>query len=88
VTVFEAGVATNYGFMRAVVNGREVAQRKLFHINLGNRQWRPVFIGADENGANGGPMLMSELAAWAVTMTDEQIVKLVANQKRAFGIQD
>jgi hypothetical protein len=86
VAVFEVGVATNYAFMRAVINGREVAHRSLFPIDLGSRKWLPKFLGADEHGQNPGPMLWMETAAFFTTQTDAQINALFRNQQAAFGI--
>jgi hypothetical protein len=79
VAVFEVGVATNYAFMRAVVNGREVAHRSLPPIDLGSRQWRASSIGS-------GPMMFVEVGAWFTTMTDEEIDALTKNVRARYGV--
>jgi membrane protein implicated in regulation of membrane protease activity len=80
VVVLEVGVATNYAFMRAVVNGHEVAHQNLVHPNLGDRKWHMATLGGS------GPMMWTEQAVRFTTLTDDQINALVANQRQRYGV--
>ena len=50
----EVGSASSYSYLRAMLNGKEVARRDFdFPLDLGSRKWMPV-LGADADGKNGG----------------------------------
>jgi hypothetical protein len=83
----EVGVASNYSYLRAVLNGREVARQEYdFAIDLGSRKWAPV-LGADANGQNGGAFMMMEMAAYSRTLSDGELMALAANALSAYGLK-
>jgi hypothetical protein len=67
--------------LRALVNGREVAQRTFpIAVNLGDRDWKAGSLGAPTIGKNqGGLFLLQEIGAYPSTFTDKAIAKLIDN---------
>jgi hypothetical protein len=79
VLVCETGIASNYAFVRVVMNGRELRRRDLpFSVDLGSRQWK-TNLGADANGQNSGAFEISEFGGLATSLTDDEIGKLTKN---------
>jgi hypothetical protein len=75
----EAGTASSYAYLRALVNGSEVARRDFdFPIDLGSRQWMPT-IGADANGKNPGAFMLSEIGVYSMTLTDAELKTIAEN---------
>jgi hypothetical protein len=62
----EVGTASNYSYLRALVNGREVARRDYnFPLDLGTRRWMP--------NIGGGVFMMSEISVYSVTLDDKEL---------------
>lgn len=75
----EAGTATEYSYLRVLVNGKEVARADYDHgLDLGSRQWTPT-IGAQESGQNRGALRFTEIGALSTTLSDSQIRRLTDN---------
>jgi hypothetical protein len=77
----EVGVDKDSTTLRVLANEREIARRDLgFPINLGKMDWKAGALGAPANGINqGGIFLLSELGAYAGTMTTANVHALVEN---------
>jgi hypothetical protein len=85
--ILEAGSGSNYSFLRAHVNGKEVRRVDLpERINLGTRQWKPLSLGVDEDGKNKGAFLFLELGVWSLTLTKEEIEKLTVNARAFYKV--
>ncbi len=84
----EVGSATAYAYMRALVNGSEVARRDYnFPLDLGSRKWMPT-LGADSGGVNGGAFMFTEMAVYSTTLSDADLAKLTNNILQRYGIKD
>ena len=82
----EVGTASSYSYLRALVNGREVARRDLdFPIELGSRRWIPT-LGSDSNGQNGGAFMFMEMGVFATTLSNSELVALAQNTLNAYGL--
>jgi hypothetical protein len=83
----EVGTASSYSYLRAMLNGKEVARRDFdFPLDLGSRRWMPV-LGADANGQNGGAFMMTEMGYYSTTLTDAELMALAKNALNAYGIE-
>lgn len=83
----EAGTASSYSYLRALVNGREVARHDFdFPLELGSRKWIPSF-GADQNGKNGGAFMLMEMGAYSTTLSNAELMKLSDNALKAYGLK-
>jgi len=83
----EVGTASSYSYLRAVLNGKEVARRDFdFPLDLGSRQWMPV-LGGDANGQNGGAFMMMEMGAFSTTLSDKELMALAENTLSAYGLK-
>ena len=81
----EAGTASNYSYLRVLINGKQVARRDFdFAMELGSRRWSPV-IGADENGRNGGAFMLMEIGAFSTTLSDTELTALAKNTLESYG---
>jgi hypothetical protein len=75
----EVGVASSYTYLRALVNGEQVARRELdFPLDLGSRRWRPT-LGADSSGENRGSFAITEAGFYLTTLSDDELMALVRN---------
>lgn len=84
--ICEVGVASNYSYLRALVNGKEVARRDLDHtMDLGSRNWKPFPIGADEHGEKPGALTWAGIGVLNTTLSDLQIARLVEIERRHCG---
>ena len=82
----EVGVASNYSYLRALVNGKEIARRDLdTTMDLGSRDWKPFPIGADEHGENPGALTWAGIGALNRTLSDLEIAKLMESERRHYG---
>jgi hypothetical protein len=69
--ICEVGVASNYSYLRALVNGTEIARRDLdTTMDLGSRNWKPFPIGADDQGENPGALSWTGIGALNRTLSD------------------
>jgi hypothetical protein len=83
----EVGTASSYSYLRAVLNGKEVARRDFdFPLDLGSRQWMPV-LGADASGKNSGAFMMTEMGAFSTTLSDKELMALADNALSAYGLK-
>ena len=81
----EVGVASNYSYLRMLVNGKQVGRIEIpVTLSLGSRRWIPTF-GADAYGQNGGSFSMLSAFAFSTTLTDEEIKKVTESALRAMG---
>jgi len=86
--ICEVGTATNYAYMRALVNGREVARRDYnFPLDFGSRKWMST-LGADSSGKNGGAFMFAEMAEFSTTLSDADLAKITNNRLQYYGIKD
>jgi hypothetical protein len=82
----EVGTASNYSYLRALVNGKEVARRdNEFPIDMGSRRWMPV-LGSDASGQNGGVFSLLEIIAYGTTQSDADLLTIANNALRNAGI--
>jgi hypothetical protein len=80
----EVGVASSYSYLRALVNGEEVAWREFaFPLDLGSRQWM-MTAGADSSGKNGGSFCVRDMGFSSTTVNDSQSMALAKNALRAY----
>jgi hypothetical protein len=83
----EVGTASSYSYLRAMLNGKQVARRDYdFPLDLGSSKWIPV-LGADANGRNGGAFSMTEIGARSMTLTDADLMALAENALSHYGIK-
>jgi hypothetical protein len=83
----EVGTASSYSYLRALLNGKEVARRDFdFPLELGSRRWIPV-LGADSSGQNGGAFMMMEIGAFSTTLSDQELMALAENALSAYGLK-
>jgi hypothetical protein len=83
----EVGVASSYTYLRALVNGKQVARREYdFPLDLGSRRWIPT-LGADSNGKNGGSFSLMEMGAFSTTLSDSELMALAKNALQAYGLK-
>jgi len=82
----EVGTASSYSYLRALVNGREVARRDLeFPLELGSRRWLPT-LGSDSNAQNGGAFMLTEMGVFSTTLNDSELVAIAQNSLSAYGL--
>lgn len=73
----EVGTATNYSYLRVLVNGKQVARRDFdFPLDLGSRHWFPSI---------GGNMSLVGLAVFRTTLTDDELMAAAKNELEARG---
>jgi hypothetical protein len=83
----EVGTASSYSYLRALVDGKEVARRDLsFPLDLGSRHWLPE-IGADANGRNRAAMSFAEGGIFSMTLSDSEIAALTKNVLQYYNPQ-
>ncbi len=83
----EVGVGSSATVLRVLVNGGEVEHRDLpFPIDLGSRQWKAPALGASSVGSNNGAFDITELGAFATTLTTAEVVRLIQNIKGFYGL--
>jgi hypothetical protein len=82
----EVGVASSYAYLRALVNGKEVARRDLdFPLDLGSRRWLGT-LGADSDGKNGGSFSFTEFGVLSTTLNDNELMAQAKNALRFYGL--
>ncbi len=82
----EVGTASGYSYLRALVNGKEVARSDFeFPLELGSRRWMAT-VGADGNGKNGGAFLMMEMGAFSTTLSDTELLARAKNALDAYHV--
>jgi hypothetical protein len=82
----EVGVASSYTYLRALVDGKEVARREFdCPLDLGNRRWL-LTLGADSGGNNGGSFYITQMGAYSTTLNDDELMALAKNALQASGL--
>jgi hypothetical protein len=81
----EVGAASSYSYLRALVNGEEVAWREFdFPLDLGSRRWM-MTTGADSSGKNGGSFSFREMGIYSTTLSDSQSMAVAKNALQGYG---
>ena len=83
----EVGTASSYSYLRALVNGIEVARQDLdFPLELGSRKWIPS-LGANSSGQNSSAFMLMEAIIYTTTLSDAELVALAKNALQAYGLK-
>ncbi|HEV2160771.1 MAG TPA: hypothetical protein VGR52_00850 [Stellaceae bacterium] len=88
LTLFcEIGETSDHAYLRVVVNGNEVAQRKLVGpIDLGSRDWGPV-SGTGVLGEHGGAFSLFEGGVNFYSLPDDKIDALVQQARDTYHLK-